>query len=218
MFILVLILKWSYASLVGAEAGEVKFSPIFKELQTLAFDLASYHRVAPLGRHGGDLAPPPLVVTTFLLSSPLPEASAGQALGAAKEGGGGELLALGQAHGSDPPDLSGPGLGFEAAASAGEGGVVREAGGARRSCGPRLLGRAGGELAVDAGATWRDPLLLSFARFEDGAPVLLLPPRQSGRIRWRTARMWGWELWIGVISWPAAAATTPAALQALFPS
>ena len=27
MFILVLILKWLYASLVGAEAGEVKFSP-----------------------------------------------------------------------------------------------------------------------------------------------------------------------------------------------
>ena len=32
MFILVLILKWPYASLVGAEAGEVKFSPIFKRL------------------------------------------------------------------------------------------------------------------------------------------------------------------------------------------
>ena len=30
MFILVLILKWPYASLVGAEAGEVKFSPILK--------------------------------------------------------------------------------------------------------------------------------------------------------------------------------------------
>ena len=30
MFMLVLILKWSYASLVGAEAGEVKFSPILK--------------------------------------------------------------------------------------------------------------------------------------------------------------------------------------------
>ena len=30
MFILVLILKWPYASLVGAEAGEVKFSPNFK--------------------------------------------------------------------------------------------------------------------------------------------------------------------------------------------
>ena len=30
MFILVLILKWLYASLVGAEAGEVKFSLIFK--------------------------------------------------------------------------------------------------------------------------------------------------------------------------------------------
>ena len=31
MFILVLILKWPYASLVGAEAGEVKFSPIFSK-------------------------------------------------------------------------------------------------------------------------------------------------------------------------------------------
>ena len=29
MSILVLILKWSYASLVGAEAREVKFSPNF---------------------------------------------------------------------------------------------------------------------------------------------------------------------------------------------
>ena len=65
---------------------------------------------------------------------------------------------------------------------------------------------------MDAGAAWRDPLLLSFARSEDGAPVLLLPPRQSGQIWWLTGRMWGWEVWIGVISWPAMAATTPVAL------
>ena len=82
MFILVLILKWLYASLVGAEAGEVKFSPNFR---------------GPLGQRNvitqsDPLAPPPRATparpTPRAASPPARQISATAAAGTGRGGGG----------------------------------------------------------------------------------------------------------------------------------